>query len=306
MADALHKLLFEGAAIRAQAISLTTVWQEVKTRGSYPPAVEKLLGELLAAGVLLAANLKFDGSLLLQMRGHGPIRLAVVECRSDLSVRATIKLDEEAVIPDDASVQTLLNRDGQGRFIVVLDPQDRRPGQAPYQGIVPLIGDSVAQALEHYMASSEQLETRLYLACDADHAAGVLLQKIPQEGGTGALSDPDAWNRATQLAATLKQEELLGVDAPTVLRRLFWEETVRVFDPLPVSFRCTCSRHKVANMLLSLGQDEAQSVLEEQGKVQVRCDYCGKEYTFDAVEVAQLFATGSAHEGIQEAGTQRH
>ena len=276
---------------------LTDTWKAVQANHDYPPAITHLLGELVAASTLLAANIKFDGSLVLQIQGDGPIALLVVECRSDLSLRATVKVREGHEVPADGDMQSLLNPGGNGRFIVVLDPQHKVPGQQAYQGIVPLEGETVAEALQHYMKASEQLDTRLWLGADADHAAGMLIQRLPHHGGsdTTTLSEQAAtetWDRATALATTLKRDELLTTEIDTLIHRLFWEETLVAFDPLPVRWHCPCTRERVANMLRSLGQVEVDDILAERGQVDVACDFCGKPYVFDAVDCAALF-TGS-------------
>ncbi|WP_116792765.1 Hsp33 family molecular chaperone HslO [Achromobacter dolens] len=297
MTDQLKKYLLEDRSVRVQAVRLTDTWKAVQANHDYPPAITHLLGELVAASTLLAANIKFDGSLVLQIQGDGPIALLVVECRSDLSLRATVKVREGHDVPTDGDMQSLLNPGGNGRFIVVLDPQHKVPGQQAYQGIVPLEGETVAEALQHYMKASEQLDTRLWLAADADHAAGMLIQRLPHHGGsdTTTLSEQAAtetWDRATALATTLKRDELLTTQIDTLIHRLFWEETLVAFDPLPVRWHCPCTRERVANMLRSLGQAEVDDILAERGQVDVACDFCGKPYVFDAVDCAALF-TGS-------------
>lgn len=297
MTDQLKKYLLEDRSVRVQAVRLTDTWKAVQANHDYPPAITHLLGELVAASTLLAANIKFDGSLVLQIQGDGPIALLVVECRSDLSLRATVKVREGHDVPTDGDMQSLLNPGGNGRFIVVLDPQHKVPGQQAYQGIVPLEGETVAEALQHYMKASEQLDTRLWLAADADHAAGMLIQRLPHHGGsdTTTLSEQAAtetWDRATALATTLKRDELLTTEIDTLIHRLFWEETLVAFDPLPVRWHCPCTRERVANMLRSLGQAEVDDILAERGQVDVACDFCGKPYIFDAVDCAALF-TGS-------------
>lgn len=238
MTDQLKKYLLEDRSVRVQAVRLTDTWKAVQANHDYPPAITHLLGELVAASTLLAANIKFDGSLVLQIQGDGPIALLVVECRSDLSLRATVKVREGHEVPADGDMQSLLNPGGNGRFIVVLDPQHKVPGQQAYQGIVPLEGETVAEALQHYMKASEQLDTRLWLGADADHAAGMLIQRLPHHGGsdTTTLSEQAAtetWDRATALATTLKRDELLTTEIDTLIHRLFWEETLVAFDPLP-------------------------------------------------------------------------
>ncbi|SEI89103.1 Hsp33 family molecular chaperone HslO [Achromobacter sp. NFACC18-2] len=304
MTDQLKKYLTEDRSVRVQAVRMSATWKAVQANHDYPPAITHLLGELVAASTLLAANIKFDGSLVLQIQGDGPIALLVVECRSDLSLRATVKMREGHDVPTDGNMQSLLNPGGNGRFIVVLDPQRKLPGQQAYQGIVPLEGETVAQALQHYMKASEQLDTRLWLSADADHVAGMLLQRLPHHGGADAqvLSEQAAtetWDRLGALAGTLKRDEMLEADIDTLIHRLFWEETLVAFEPQPVSWHCPCTRERVANMLRSLGQEEVNSILAERGQVDVACDFCGKPYEFDAVDCAALFSANQPAAGEQ-------
>jgi len=299
MTDQLKKYLTEDRSVRIQAVRLDATWKAVQANHDYPPAITHLLGELVAASTLLAANIKFDGSLVLQIQGDGPIALLVVECRNDLSLRATVKMREGHDVPSDGNMQSLLNPGGNGRFIVVLDPQRKLPGQQAYQGIVPLQGDTVAEALQHYMKASEQLDTRLWLAADADHATGMLIQRLPYHGGSDApaLTEQNAaetWDRACALAGTIKRDELLATDIDTLIHRLFWEETLVAFDPLAVRWHCPCTRERVASMLRTLGQEEINSILAERGQVDVACDFCGKPYKFDSVDCATLFSSGTA------------
>jgi molecular chaperone Hsp33 len=273
----------------------------------HPPELRGLLGEMAAAAVLMQANIKFNGALVLQVFGDGPVKLAVAEARPDLSFRATAKL--VGTVPEGAQLEALLNVHGQGRCAITLDPKDRLPGQQPYQGVVPLHGDRreplqrVEQVLEHYMLQSEQLDTRLVLAADDRVAAGLLIQRLPVEGegnleGQAALRNEDeigiheGFNRVAMLAATLTREELVGLDPQTVLRRLFWEESVRLFEPVTPRFACTCSRERVGGMLLGLGRDESDGLIAERGEVEVGCDFCGAVYRFDAVDVGGLFTPG--------------
>ncbi len=312
MTDHLRKYLFADTTVRAQAVSLHHTWQQVIARHDYPPVIQRLLGELVAASTLLSANLKFDGVLALQIQGDGPIALLVVECHADLGLRAIVKLREDAVISEDADFQTLLNPNGQGRFIVVLDPADKVSGMQPYQGVVGLEGDSVAEVLEHYMASSEQLQTRLWLAADEQCAAGLLLQQLPRHGGKAVVAevpapegeDDDTWNRAVHLASTIKADELTSLPPEKLIHRLYWQETITAFEPLPVSYRCNCSRERVAKVLLMLGQPEVDSIVAEQGKATITCDYCVKSFVFDAVDCAELFANDSST--VRHHSDQRH
>lgn len=303
MTDQLKKYLTEDRSVRVQAVRLSDTWKAVQANHDYPPAITDLLGELVAASTLLAANIKFDGSLVLQIQGDGPIALLVVECRSDLSLRATVKMREGHEVPSAGDMQSLLNPGGNGRFIVVLDPQRKLPGQQAYQGIVPLEGDTVAEALQHYMKASEQLDTRLWLSADANHAAGMLLQRLPHHGGgetDRALTEQvaaETWERINALAGTLKRDEILATDIDTLIHRLFWEETLIAFDPQAVSWHCPCTRERVANMLRSLGEAEVNSILEERGQVDVACDFCGKPYKFDTVDCAALFSANQPAAG---------
>ena len=293
--DTLQKFMFEGAPVRGELIELSDTWRQVQERRDYPPAVKTLLGEMLAAAALLSANLKFNGAIILQIHGDGPIRLLVVECSGDLQMRATAKFDTDAIISEAAMLPDLVNLHGNGRFIITLDPKDKLPGQQAYQGVVPLDGDSMATVIENYMLRSEQLDTRLWLAADAQVSRGLLLQKLPTSGGTDVPVDDDlaTWDRSVMLASTLKHAELLETDIETLMRRLFWEETIRVFEPKHPSFRCSCSRERVSNMLKMLGQEEVDSVLLELGHVSIDCEFCGQHYEFDKVDCAQLFVVAT-------------
>lgn len=305
----LHKFLFEGQPVRGMLVRLTGGWQEVLRRrdeadDTFPAPVRGLLGEMAAAAVLMQANIKFNGALVLQVFGDGPVKLAVAEVQPDLAFRVTAKVVGE--VRPDARLEAMLNVNGQGRCAITLDPQDKLPGQQPYQGIVPLHGDrreplqQLAEVLEHYMRQSEQLDTRLVLAADDKVAAGLLIQRMPVEGegNLGARNEDEigrneSFNRIAMLAATLTREELLGLDAETILRRLFWEEPLRRFPALRGEhgprFECRCSRERVGAMLRSLGREEIDSIVAERGEVEIGCDFCGRQYRYDAVDVGELF-----------------
>ncbi|MDT6962979.1 Hsp33 family molecular chaperone HslO [Cupriavidus sp. SZY C1] len=327
--DTLQKFLFDAAPVRGELVRMEASWQEVLNRHAYPLPVRRVLGEMMAAAALLSANLKFNGALVMQLHGDGPVRMLVVECLSDLSLRAAAKLAEGAEVPDDATLKQLVNVHGKGRFAITLDPQDKLPGQQPYQGIVPLADEhgplaTMTEVLEHYMKASEQLDTRLWLASNDQVAAGMLLQKLPAYGGTagagigetgsaltdeGQPQDLDTWDRACQLGATLKEDELLAESPETLLRRLFWEELqnagLRVFEPMTPHFACSCSRDKVAGMLQTLGQDEIEGIIAERGEVEIHCDFCGQRYAFDPVDAAQLF-TSPVATGAGDGAKQQH
>ena len=291
--DSLQRFLFEQSNVRGELVHLDDAWRAVLERHDYPPALRTVMGELMAGAVLLAATLKLKGSLILQIQGLGPVTLLVVECDGDLNVRATAKWQGE--LEGIGFAQMV----GDGRFVITLDPRD---GGQTYQGIVALDGDSVAEVLQNYMLRSDQLETRLWLAADAQGAAGLLLQKMPGDGGHAVAEqddgqDDDMWQRVTMLTDTLKREELLGLPAEVLIHRLYGEEDVRLFDTQHVAFRCSCSRDRVARMLKMLGRDEVQSVLDEQGRAEVICEFCNHQYHFDKVDAEQVFAAEIALEG---------
>jgi molecular chaperone Hsp33 len=308
MTDTLQKFMFDQVSVRGELVELSDTWRQVQARRDYPKAVKTLLGEMLSAAALLTANLKFNGVIVLQIHGDGPVRLLVVECDSELQLRATAKIVPGAVIDDDAQLPQLVNLNGHGRFVITLDPKDKLPGQQAYQGIVPLDGDSIASVIENYMLRSEQLDTKLWLAADGNVSRGLLLQKLPQEGGINApeAPDADAWNRIVMLGATLRADELLGTDIHTLMRRLFWEETIRVFDAQHPHFHCGCTREKVGNMLKMLGQPEVDSALADLGTLSIDCDFCGQHYQFDKVDCAQLFATDTTADALKAPSELKH
>ncbi|MCM2294843.1 Hsp33 family molecular chaperone HslO [Rhodoferax sp.] len=311
----IHKFIFEGLPVRGAVVRLTDAWVEIlrrrasnTTHGAYPPPVQALLGEMTAAAVLMQSNIKFNGSLIVQVFGDGPVKLAVVEVQSDFSLRATATVN--GALSPDASLSQMVNAGNEGRCAITLDPKDRQPGQQPYQGVVPLFGDKreklekFSDVLQHYMLQSEQLDTTLVLAADDKVAAGLLIQRLPMAGsanlaGASSQADEDQiglnehYNRIALLAASLKREELLTLDVDTILHRLFWEEQLLRFEPLQGEsgprFACSCSRERVTKMMLGLGQAEADSILQERDVIEVGCDFCGLQYRFDAVDTAQIF-----------------
>ena len=313
----LHKFLFDGLPVRGAIVRLTDAWTEILARrkantegNDWPLPVRELLGEMAAAGALMQANIKFNGALVLQIFGDGPVKVAVAEVQHDLSLRVTAKVVGE--VQPDATLADLVNVGNRGRCAITLDPRDKFPGQQPYQGVVPLHGDrrekidKLSEVLEHYMLQSEQLDTTLVLAADDKVAAGLLIQRLPVQGEgnlAGSLVSKanedeiglnEDYNRISILAATLKREELLELDVDTILTRLFWEEKVLRFEPQTPRFACTCSRERVANMIRSLGREEADEIVAERGEIEVGCDFCGKQYRFDAVDSAQLFTAPGA------------
>ena len=309
----LHKFVFEGQPVRGMLVRITDGWREVLARRAeaderYPEPVRALLGEMAAAAVLMQANIKFDGALVLQVHGDGPVKLAVAEAQPELTFRVTAKVTGE--VPADARLEALLNVHGKGRCAITLDPRSRGRGLQPYQGVVPLHGDrreplqELAQVLEHYMLQSEQLDTKLVLAADDRVATGLLIQRLPSTGSgniAGAVLPPDEdqigrnedYNRIAHLASTLTRTELLTLDADRILRRLFWEERlhrleVRRGDEGP-RFACSCSRARVGAMLKGLGRAEIDDIVAERGDVEVACEFCGRTYRWDRVDVGELF-----------------
>jgi molecular chaperone Hsp33 len=307
----LHKFLFDGLPVRGMLVQLTDVWQEVLKRraanaetGAYPEAVRHLLGEMTAASVLMQSNIKFNGALVMQIFGDGPLKLAVVEVQPDLSLRATAKVVGD--LGDASTLPEMVNVNNEGKCAITLDPLNKMPGQQPYQGVVPLFDDhrnkldKFSDVLQHYMLQSEQLDTTLVLAANDTTAAGLLIQRLPIKGeanlaAQASMGDEDGiglsedYNRISILAASLTPVELLSLDAETILRRLFWEEKLVRFEPLTPSFACSCSRERVSNMIRSLGTEEVESILAERGDVEVGCDFCGQQYRYDAVDAAQIF-----------------
>jgi len=312
----LHKFIFEGLPVRGMLVRLTDAWVELLARRpgdrAHPQPVRALLGEMSAAAVLMQANIKFNGALILQLHGDGPVKLAVAEVQPDLALRATATIVGD--VAPDAGLEALVNVHNRGRCAITLDPRERLPGQQPYQGVVPLHGDlreplqSLAEVIEHYMLQSEQLDTKLVLAADDRVAAGLLIQRLPVAGianlaGTDAgfkevrnedgIGQSEDFHRIATLAATLTRDELLTLDAETLLRRLFWEEALRRFEPqageTPPRFACSCSRSRVARMLEGLGREEFDSLVAERGEAEVACEFCGAQYRFDAVDSAEVF-----------------
>jgi len=299
-ADTLRRFVFERYPFRGQLVHLGSAWAAMMEHHDYPPQVRDTLGEAVAAAALLSSTLKFDGLLSLQLRGAGPMHLMLVECTDGLAMRAVARFRD----PPDTRDLRELSGDGTLTVTVESGEADNR-----YQGIVPLAGASMSDCLRAYFEQSEQLPTRLWLRADGDSASGLLLQRLPvtarpagvTESGAGGVSEEeieDAWRRVQLVAGTVTPEELATLDDRELLRRLFAEDDVRMFQSAPVFFRCRCSRERVGNMLRSLGRDEVDSVLAEFGQVEVRCEFCSRSYRFDVVDATALFATGAdAHRG---------
>lgn len=280
--DILHRFIFENIAARGMIVQLNKSWERLQERKSYPAVIRNILGEFTAANALLAATLKFTGSLSMQIRGNGPVSLMVMECTSDQHLRGLAKFDENV---QQSSLRDLF---GDGQLALTID--NDKTGER-YQGIVELTGDKISHALEKYLMQSEQLETRLFLATNNEKACGLLIQKLPGEPDANS----DDWNRIIQLAETIKDEELFELEASEIIHRLFNEDDVRLLESDFYQFRCTCTRERVSNMLISLGREEVKSILDEMGKIEIHCEFCNQHYEFDAVDAEELFATDIHH-----------
>ena len=297
--DCLHRFLFERYPIRGHIVHLDASWRALLEHRDYPASIRDTLGEAVAASVLLAATLKFDGTLSLQLQGRGPMHLLLAQCSNQLGVRAVARYRESVERRD------LSGMSGEGNLTVTLENDDL---SQRYQGVVPLTGARLADCLHHYFENSEQLPTRLWLHATQGGASGLLLQRLSDDAAVkrGGSTDPaeidDAWRRVQLLGDTLRPEEIQTLSDRDILRRLFAEDDVRLFESSPVFFRCRCSRDRVAGMLRALGAEEVRSVIEEQGRVEVRCDFCNRAYLFDPVDTEHLL---SAH-AAADASDKRH
>jgi molecular chaperone Hsp33 len=289
--DTLRRFVFERYPFRGQLVHLGPAWKAMMEHHDYPEHVRNTLGEAVAAAALLASTLKFHGLLTLQLRGEGPMHLMLVECTDGLALRAVARFREA---PDTKDLRVL---SGDGALTVTVE----NDGAANrYQGIVPLAGASMSDCLREYFESSEQLPTRLWLHADGENVSGLLLQRLPVsskptgvlESGAGLVPEDeleDAWLRVQLVADTVTSTELAELDDQKLLRRLFSEDDVRMFESTPVFFRCRCSRERVENMLRALGRAEVDSIVAEFGQVEVRCEFCSRAYRLDAVDCAALF-----------------
>jgi len=291
--DQLHRFMFEHANVRGELIHLDDCYRELLSRRDYPPAVARLLGEAMAAAGLLSSILKFEGTLILQMQGKGPVTMAVASASHDQTLRAVARHGDGDV--QEGPLHALC---ADGHLAITIDPDG---SEERYQGIVSLDSETLAAAVDNYFAQSEQLPTRVFLVCDGRRAAGLLLQRLPGEAGAGEHGpdfasdqgpDPDAWNRAEHLASTITGDELLDLSAEDVLHRLFHQEDIRLYPPQAMRFHCPCSRERIASVLFSLGDVEARSIIEEQSAIEAQCEFCGSSYVFDQEDVDLMFAGG--------------
>ncbi|KJZ07762.1 molecular chaperone Hsp33 [Halomonas sp. S2151] len=279
MADQIQRFIIDDTNVRGEVTRLSEAYDEVLKRHEYPAAVNRQLGELLAAVALLTDTVKLDGTMTLEVRGSGDVSLMMAESNPGGELRAIARLAEDAALPgDEAGFRELV---GEGQIVITLDPREGRR----YQGIVGIEHDRLAGCLEAYFTQSEQLPTRLWLAADGVSAGGLLLQRLPDES---LNQDDDAWDRAYHLAATLSEQELLELDAATLLVRLFHEEPLRTFESKALRFGCTCSRSRIAGGLMSLGHEELRQIVAEQGTIETQCHFCNTRYAFTAADVEAL------------------
>jgi len=276
--DQVLRFVIEGTPIRGQWVSLDASWRRCRDNSEADARALELLGEALAAVSLLAQSLKIDGGqITLQIRGEGPLHLLVAQATRERSLRGLVRQSAELPKGEAPHLEQLF---GAQQIVITIDQ-----GQGePHQGIVPLVGRRIGDALQHYFEHSEQLPTRLWLAADEHSAGGLLLQRLP-----GELEDGDAWNRVLQLADTVTDAELLQLPAAELLHRLFHEEDLRLFEPEPLRFACGCSRERIGEVIRSLGRGEAESIVAEQGGIRVTCEFCNARHEFDPVDIAALF-----------------
>jgi molecular chaperone Hsp33 len=277
--DFLHRFQLERAGVRGALVRLEQCWQRIRANGDYPEPLADLLGQAVAASALFTSTIKFDGRLSIHLRDSGPLRLLFADCTHDGRLRGIVRWEGAPPAAD-------IRLDPAARLAITIENSTT---DARYQGLVPVEGTGLGQAFEGYFDRSEQLPTRIVLATGNGRCGGIMLQQVADHGGSMA-GDPDGWNRAGHLIATLGSAELLGLPPDEVLLRLFHEEGVRLQPAQPLAFECSCSRSRVAGMLRSLGREESDSVLAEQGSVDVTCEFCNRRYVFDEADIAEVFA----------------
>jgi molecular chaperone Hsp33 len=277
--DQLHRFLLERAGAGGVIVQLEESWQEVVGRDDYPPRVAAWLGQALAACAVLTGNTKFRGSLSIQLKSDGPVRLLFAQCTDEGQLRGLAQYADS--LDGVRDLADLVNP------ILAITIENAATGHR-YQGLVPVEHGELSQLIENYFEQSEQLPTRIRLASDGRRCAAILLQPIASGGGIGD-ADPDGWNRAQHLFATLTDAELLDLPAVEVLRRLFHEEGARLIESRPLRFGCQCSRERVAAVLRNLGRDEAMAAIQDDGRVEVTCEFCNTRYHFDRIDLEQVF-----------------
>jgi molecular chaperone Hsp33 len=297
--DLLHRFLFDDCDIRGEIVTLGDSYREVLSHNPQVPAIRRLLGEFLAAVGLLSSTLKFDGKIILQARGDGPLSTIMAECNHHHDLRGIVRTNPDARLSDElannGSLQQLL---GNGILVITIEPQrsENFGGTLErHQGIVPMDAENLAGCLEHYFYQSEQLSTRLWFAANSDIATGFLIQALPHQLITNEEDNQDKWETIIALADTIKAEELLELEHSTVLYRLFNEQPLRLYEPKALRFACSCSRERSANALLAIGNEEVESLLIEKGSIDIDCQFCNQHYHFSADEVRKLLGGNILH-----------
>jgi molecular chaperone Hsp33 len=290
ISDQVRRFMFDERPVRGHWVHLESSWRELRAHASYPQPVSELLGQAVAAVVLLAATLKFRGVLTFQLQGDGAVSLLLAQCTHDFRLRAVARFDAAAIaaLPAESEPGALFRRlvGSGGRVTVTVEAEEK---SIRYQGVVQLAGDSLAQSLEAYFANSEQLPTRVVLAADAERAAGMLVQRLP-----GPAEDEDeaaaaAWQDAQTGIAQTSGRELLAAPVEQALGHAFGGQDLRLLRGSAVSFECRCSAARVAGVLRALGAGEIRDLLREQGAVTVTCEFCQRPYRFDSIDIEALF-----------------
>jgi len=293
IADSRNRFLIETCDVRGQFVHLDACWKDARARTDYPDPVAKVLGESFAATALLAGTIKFDGKVTFQVRGSGDVYLLVVQITNKGDMRGLARWN---AVPESTKPADIFGDDA--RLTITIEKDEH---SEPYQGIVPLEGESLASAIEHYFVTSEQLNTKLMLSVSDRAVSGLLLQTLPSP--ERQADDADGWDRSTVLAETLTDKELLEVDPEVLLHRLYHEEQVRIYESSQIRFECTCSRERTDGLLISLGETEVQSIVAEQGKVTIDCEFCDANYQYDSVDVTALF---KGYVGGEDTSTTEH
>ena len=281
--DQAERFLFKNNNIRGERIVVGPSLQKAFNCHDYPELVKQLIGEAVAATLLISSTLKFEGTLSLQAQSDGPLSLLVVECNNHREFRALARWNN-----DKWAEETFAKLLSKGQIAITVTPAQ---GQR-YQSIVPLQGETLSECLTLYFAQSEQLPTQLWLACDDNVAGGLLLQPLPQDimvenGGDTDLDQnmqKNQWHHFTTLANTLKDSELLKVGTPKLLERIFFGENLILFDSNSVRYQCRCNRDRFFQVLKNLSGDELKALLSENGCVEAHCEFCNSIYQFNATD----------------------
>ncbi|MGB5706695.1 MAG: Hsp33 family molecular chaperone HslO [Arenicellales bacterium] len=278
--DSCHRFIFDDSGIRGQIVSLSSSVKIALEHKNYPAPLSSLLGQAMTAAALLADTIKMEGSLILQVQGDGPAHTLVAQATDDGDLRGMIHYTEGVIEGND--FRGLV---GDGKLVLTIDAS----GSERYQGVVAIEGGSLAEAIEFYFDQSEQLPTRVWLSSSGQRAGGIMLQKIPGEN-----EERFRWDHLVALTHTVTDTELIELDPVDLIQRLYHQESVTIYQPVMLRFRCGCSRGKIESVLLQLGQSEIEQIAENSGEVSVECEFCNQKYDFDAVDISALFRATTA------------